>query len=208
MYKYLKFLSIFWLIELTVSQFQCPNNVQFESIVACDPEGINACSMGFRCRPASAGGSTPVVPVNTTGQPMGEIRYLCCSSANMTISQCKWWNPKIHVYLLFRFHWIRCQPHRGPNCSIGGFERGRDEGCPNIPVGFHRHHRIRFCPEHRNNIPESYVTRSWKLYSFGYCSLWISAPGRWLPTFFGCHRFGYPIRFFFISGEVLRSLVD
>uniref|UniRef100_A0A914ZCX1 Uncharacterized protein n=1 Tax=Panagrolaimus superbus TaxID=310955 RepID=A0A914ZCX1_9BILA len=59
-------LLIFVNIDLIFSQYQCPNNVEYESIVGCDPEAINPCTAGYRCRPANnrigGGGGDGIIP--------------------------------------------------------------------------------------------------------------------------------------------------
>ncbi|KAE9550561.1 hypothetical protein FO519_006219 [Halicephalobus sp. NKZ332] len=76
---------VLFIFPLTSGQIQCPNNVSYQSTNACDPDLQDPCQPGFRCRP----GTVDAPATNTTNSTAlpSQVRFLCCSSANMSISQ-------------------------------------------------------------------------------------------------------------------------
>ena len=78
------YIFLFFIFRPTFGQITCPNNVTYQSTEACDPDRQYACQTGFRCRPGTV--DAPATSANSTALPT-QVRYLCCSSANMTIDQ-------------------------------------------------------------------------------------------------------------------------
>ena len=81
------YIFVFFIFHLTSGQIRCPNNVPYQSTEACDPNRQYACQPGFRCRPGTVDApATNDTSSNSTALPT-QVRFLCCSSANMTIDQ-------------------------------------------------------------------------------------------------------------------------
>uniref|UniRef100_A0A7E4W2M6 Secreted protein n=1 Tax=Panagrellus redivivus TaxID=6233 RepID=A0A7E4W2M6_PANRE len=71
---------------------QCPDNVTYTSLHACDPEAFNPCADGYLCRPAVAYGNDTTstdstTEFNSTDDSLVLTSHICCSSGNMSVSQ-------------------------------------------------------------------------------------------------------------------------